>query len=40
MTSILLMKDNFAIAGGPEVLVDASQKPCYVLEEDCCLVGF
>ncbi len=40
MTNILLKKDNLAIAGGPEVLVDVSQKPRSVLAEDYCLLGF
>ena len=39
MTDILLTKDNLEVAGGPEAPVDVSQKPCYVLEEDYCLVA-
>jgi hypothetical protein len=40
MTDILLAKDNLEIAGGPEVTVDVSQKPCYVLEENYCIGVF
>jgi hypothetical protein len=39
MTDILQTKDNLEITGGPEVRVDVSQKPCYVLQEDHCLLG-